>query len=647
MSGQQQLLLGTGVSAAANYIEDVFSTWLYTGNGSTQTITNGIDLSTKGGLVWTKARSSALNHFLCDTVRGRDYYLISDATVAQQGPSPAGRDISSFNSNGYSLGINANADINTNAVTFASWTFRKQPKFFDVVTWTGDGNTSKTISHSLGSVPGCIITKSTSGVNNWQTYHRSLGNTQAVQLNLTNAASTNTGFWNNTSPTSTQFTVGTVENANGETYVAYLFAHDAGGFGLTGTDNVISCGSFTTDGSGTATVNLGYEPQWLLWKRTDDTSNWLLLDNMRGWDASGSDSLLRPNSSTAQSSGNYGFPTATGFYMANMIASATYIYIAIRRGPMKTPTTGTSVFSPVARTGTGAAASVTAGFAPDIGISAYRTSGEYMPVVDKLRGPIDWLTWQQSITSAESNGYSGEWFTAFTNTGVTVGADNSGGKSVNSSGGSLIQYYFQRAPSFCDVTCYTGDGSTTQFVYHNLGVKPELVIQKRRNSSGAWYTAYAVDGSVDKTLLLNSTAATGQTQAVLYTLTNAIGAFDSTAGTINGATYVAYLFASCPGVSKVGTYTGTGALQTINCGFTGGARFVLIKRTDSTGGWYIYDSARGISSGNDPYLLINATAAEVTGTNYVDTTSVGFQVTAAAPAELNANGGTYLFLAIA
>ena len=88
-------------------------------------------------------------------------------------------------------------------------------------------------------------------------------------------------------------------------------------------------------------------------------------------------------------------------------------------------------------------------------------------------------------------------------------------------------------------------------------------------------------------------------------------------------------------------------MQTINCGFTGGARFVLIKRTDSTGGWYVYDSARGISSGNDPYLLINATAAEVTGTNYVDTTSVGFQVTAAAPAELNANGGTYLFLAIA
>jgi len=116
---------------------------------------------------------------------------------------------------------------------------------------------------------------------------------------------------------------------------------------------------------------------------------------------------------------------------------------------------------------------------------------------------------------------------------------------------------------------------------------------------------------------------------------------------VAGATYVTYLFATCAGVSKVGSYTGTSALQTINCGFTSGARFVLIKRTDNTGDWYTYDSVRGITSGNDPYLLLNSTAAEVTSTNYVDTTSVGFQVTAAAPAGLNASGGTYIFLAIA
>jgi hypothetical protein len=115
----------------------------------------------------------------------------------------------------------------------------------------------------------------------------------------------------------------------------------------------------------------------------------------------------------------------------------------------------------------------------------------------------------------------------------------------------------------------------------------------------------------------------------------------------SGTTYVAYLFATCPGVSKVGSYTGTGTTQTINCGFTGGARFVLIKRTDDIGDWYVWDSARGIVAGNDPYLLLNSTAAEVTSTDYVDTFAAGFELTATAPAAINASGGSYIFLAIA
>jgi hypothetical protein len=115
----------------------------------------------------------------------------------------------------------------------------------------------------------------------------------------------------------------------------------------------------------------------------------------------------------------------------------------------------------------------------------------------------------------------------------------------------------------------------------------------------------------------------------------------------SAANYVAYLFATCPGVSKVGSYTGTGTTLQINCGFTGGARFVLIKRTDSTGDWYVWDTARGIIAGNDPYLLLNSTAAEVTSTDYVDTFSSGFEISSTAPAAINASGGTFIFLAIA
>jgi hypothetical protein len=110
---------------------------------------------------------------------------------------------------------------------------------------------------------------------------------------------------------------------------------------------------------------------------------------------------------------------------------------------------------------------------------------------------------------------------------------------------------------------------------------------------------------------------------------------------------LAYLFATLAGVSKVGSYTGTGATLNVDCGFSAGARFILIKRTDSTGDWYVWDSARGIVVGNDPYLLLNTTAAQVTSTDYIDPLSSGFTVTSSAPAALNASGGTYIFLAIA
>jgi hypothetical protein len=213
-----------------------------------------------------------------------------------------------------------------------------------------------------------------------------------------------------------------------------------------------------------------------------------------------------------------------------------------------------------------------------------------------------------------------------------------------------VFWSFRRAPSFFDVVCYTGTGVGATAYSHNLTTTPDFVLYKRRDSTGDWACLAKKANNNYQALTLNTTDNGFQIgDAVSCGLSNTTFKPADYSGNFNisTATYVAYLFATCAGVSKVGSYTGTGALQTVNCGFTGGARFVLIKRTDSTGDWYTYDSARGISSSSDPYLLLNSTAAEVTGTNYVDTTSVGFQVTAAAPAGLNANGGTYIFLAIA
>jgi len=128
------------------YIEDVFSTYLYTGDGTGQTINNGIDLAGKGGLVWFKPRSSGANHNLIDSARGINKFLITNDTAAQ-GTTGVGYGVSSFNSTGFSLNPPWTSSTNTTDVTYASWTFRKQPKFFDIVTYTGNG-TTQNIAHN-------------------------------------------------------------------------------------------------------------------------------------------------------------------------------------------------------------------------------------------------------------------------------------------------------------------------------------------------------------------------------------------------------------------------------------------------------------------------------------------------------------------
>jgi len=285
--------------------------------------------------------------------------------------------LTAFNTNGFNLG--SAAGINVSADSYVSWSFREQAKFFDVVTYSGNGVAGRTVAHNLGSVPGCIIVKRlNNAASNWVVYHRSNGATpQNNYLLLNDTLQTQTALdrWNNTAPTSTIFTVGddTTVNGAGDNYVAYLFAHNAGGFGLTGTDNVVSCGSFTTNSSGNATVSLGYEPQWVLIKRTDSPSEWHMLDNMRGFSQT-IDAWLRANSSAAENSTyKIATPTATGFVTdgTNIIdPSSSFIYIAIRRGPMKVPTSGTSVFAPFSNT-TASPRTLTTNFVSDLAIQGY------------------------------------------------------------------------------------------------------------------------------------------------------------------------------------------------------------------------------------------------------------------------------------
>ena len=645
---------GGGAAAVPQYIEDVFSCFLYAGTGPSagQTITNNIDLSTKGGMTWIKDRTDVGTYpTIIDTVRGATKELYTNQAVAQ---GTVSNGLTAFTTSGFTLGTDtAGGNVNyaySSPSNFVSWTFRKQPKFFDVVTWTGDGTNNRAITHSLGSVPGCIIVKNTSSAAPWAVKHRSLTASQYLVLNDTAAPATSLNPWS-TNPTSSVFYVNgsssSISNGTGSTYVAYIFAHDSGGFGLTGTDNVISCSSVTTDGSGNATVNLGYEPQFVMIKSLDAGEDWNMVDTMRGLAVSNGlyngVRLLKPNQANAESSAAFIEPSSTGFKLAFFAAgSQTYIYIAIRRGPMKVPTSGTSVFTPAIRTGDGTTSvNVTnATFPVDLAIGRGRSTSAATPVwIDRLRGATVQLRSDNSDAEAASTIMS----SLASQTGWIGSTGGSG--SWNTPSVNYIQWYMRRAPNFFDEVCYTGTGSATTFT-HNLGVVPELIIVKARNRAEFWICYQAALGNAAYVLLNSDGASSSGTYWNNTSPTSSV--FSVSGNSLVGGpyNYVAYLFATCSGVSKVGSYTGTGTTKQIDCGFTAGARFVLIKRTDSTGDWYVWDTARGIVSGNDPYLLINSTAAEVTSTDYIDTYSAGFEISSTAPAAINASGGSFIFLAI-
>ena len=205
---------------------------------------------------------------------------------------------------------------------------------------------------------------------------------------------------------------------------------------------------------------------------------------------------------------------------------------------------------------------------------------------------------------------------------------------------------FRSAPGFFDEVCYTGTGSSPLNISHNLTVVPEMMIIKNRSFAASWAVYVAPLGNTHS-LLLDDIG--GQLGSFWNNTSPTISQFTVGTGTaVNGAyTFVAYLFATVAGISKVGSYTGNGSSQTINCGFAAGARFILIKRTDSTGDWYVWDSARGIVSGDDPHLSLNTTAAEVTTDDSIDPDSTGFIVNQLGATNINVNTATYIYLAIA
>ena len=646
-----------GVAGAAGgealNVEEVFSTYLYDGTGANKTINNGIDLDGEGGMVWIATRSNAEDLSMFDSVQSSVTHCVRSNNPDSS--SDRVNSLTSFNSNGFSLG--SQGEVNENNYTFASWSFRRASRFFDCVTYTGDGSSNRSVSHNLGSTPGCIIIKRTDASQDWFVAARNNSGSYYYDLNLntTDTAQGPFDFVGSASYTmdASAFAldidgVSNYTNISGATYIAYLFAHNDGDgeFGPDGDQDIIKCGSYTGNGSSNGPeIDLGFEPQWLMIKGATIAKEWRIHDVMRGMPVGGSGAFLQANSKSAEGTDSgpvallpNGFQLTQGGSETNN-NNDTYIYIAIRRGPMAVPESATDVFAIDTRGTTGPA--FNAGFPIDAALYSITNISYDKILSSRLTGNKVLKT---NSTSAESE------FSSF-NYDYQEGYHDTTSANTN-----IYSWMWRRAPNYFDVVAYTGDGNSTQDINHNLGVSPEMIWVKNRDSGSVEWVAWH-SGEPNKSGYLNSYGAFFQTGVQPYyvgqnvsSTTFRVSADNSAAKTNgNGSNYIAYLFATVAGVSKLGSYTGNGTNQTIDCGFTNGARFVLLRRTDAIGEWQVYDSARGIVTGNDPYLVINNTNAEDAygATDGIDPQSSGFIINQVSTHNLNVNNASYIFYAIA
>ena len=233
--------------------EDILSIDSYTGNETARSITTNIDLSGEGGLVWIKSTTETKKNLIFDTVRGANKYW-HPGSVAIQVNDP--NSLTEFNSDGFNLGTDSNDLVNSNLKPYAAVSIRQLEGFLNIVTWTGNGSSSRNISHSLNSTPELMIIKNVgpytdSGV----VYHKDVGNTKVGLLADSDAFQTDTNCLDSTTPTSSVFTVGNDDktNRNGMTYVAYLFSTlsdfcKIGSYTGNGSTNSIDCSDAFTGG---------------------------------------------------------------------------------------------------------------------------------------------------------------------------------------------------------------------------------------------------------------------------------------------------------------------------------------------------------------------------------------------------------------
>ena len=644
---------------------DHFAPYIYTGNSGTQNIT----LNFKPDLVWIKERGAAEKHILTDSIRGTNSQLSSNS---EDGVTTYSSNVTSFNSNGFTLG--SATDSNGNNNTFVAWNLKaggaavantngtidsqvsvNDTLGFSIVKYTGNNTAGAKIGHGLSSIPELIIVKNQDVSNNWCVYSSVIGNTKYLRLNSTQGEATANDRWNNTTPTSSVFTIGSdgEVNNNANNYIAYTFASKAG---------FSKVGSYTGNGSLTSIVT-GFEPSFLMIKRNSGSGSWIMLDDKRDT-SNPRTKFLTANTTDAEgdaASINVDF-LANGFTVDGNnadINNGTYIYLAFAAdGTTSTPTLAKS-FAPEIYTGNGGTQSITTEFKPDFTwIKQRSTPNRDHMLFDSVRGPLPNPKILYANLSGIADPGAAEYLSTFNNNGFTIGNSNYTGASgkdyvawswkaggiisINTDGSITSLVSANQAAGF-SIAKWTAN-STTLTAGHGLGVIPDLVILKVTTTTDSWFVNSSVlTNQTDRAIRLNETSAE-ETNSGFWNNTAPTSTTISVGNgvSVSGQSYIAYSFKSITGYSKVGTYTGNGtAGHNITTGFAAG--FLMIKRTSATGNWYMFDNKRTTGVYSDQ-LIANTNGSEATGT-YVSINATGFALNTAASG-LNDSSAKFIYLAI-
>jgi hypothetical protein len=689
--GQREFAYPPGTASATDY----FNCVTYTGNGGNLSVTG---VGFQPDFVWIKNRGrSSSPHVLVDVVRGATKALTTGTggDTTMNGTD----DFKSFDSDGFSLGTSSNFFVNSTNDTHVAWCWKaggaasdntdgditssvsvNQDAGFSVVSYTSQSTKPLNVGHGLGKKPDFILTKNRDATASWGGYHSGTGATKSMFINTTGSGTVSVDYFNNTEPTNSVFTVFDSNNTHSygtsNEFIAYCWTEKAG---------VSKFGTYTGNGSSTGPfIECGFKPRLVIVKRTDAGSNWFMYDTIRGTNnklyaenagtensedggSTSSNTILSLSNGFQMTSGN-GSNASGGTYIfmafaENFSADATYKALNTANLPAPTVKDGSEYFNTVLYSGNGSTQSITGvGFQPDWVWLKSRNNSYHNYVFDVIRGTGEQLytnltneefTSSGTLTSFDTDGFSlGNSANAdINNSGATFVAWNwltSNTSGSSNTDGSITSTVSANPSAGFSIGTYTADGSNAnRTVGHGLGVPPEFIIVKNRDTSGRHWLIWHKDFNDNDKALLFTTGAVADNRFGPSAPTSTVFGLYGGQGNYNSDDHVFYAFAGVEGYSKLGSYTGNVSTDGpfVYCGFR--PSFLLFKRSSAAEDWVITDSVRRTYNQMNGGLRPNGDYIEWSGDDVaIDFTANGFKIRSA-DAKINASGSTYIFMALA